>query len=254
MEFCGAPRKTPVSKGRQPRSGGNWDQTVEDSTTESRTHNSVNELTQRTVGQDPSISLSYDAAGNLTQDGSSDGDHRYVWDYRNRLIEVKERQSGSWNTVAEYRYDAKTRRVLKDVTNKGSLNGTTRFLWGGDSAWQCLEERDGSGDLEARYTYAPGYIDAVAVQERDLNGDGDFGDSGEVVYYHANTLYSVYALTDGSENVAERYRYSAYGQVTVLDADWSADADAASDAASPYRYTARRLDAESELMQYRNRF
>jgi hypothetical protein len=34
--------------------------------------------------------------------------------------------------------------------------------------WPCLEERDGSNDLVARYTYSPGYIDAVAVQERDL--------------------------------------------------------------------------------------
>ena len=35
----------------------------------------------------------------------------------------------------------------------------------------------------------------VACQERDLNDDGDFGDSNEVVYYHSTTLHSVYALT-----------------------------------------------------------
>ena len=65
------------------------------------------------------------------------------------------------------------------------VNGTTRFVWGGQSDWQCLKERDGSGDLVARYTYAPGYIDAVAVQERDLNADDDFADTNEVVYYHS---------------------------------------------------------------------
>jgi len=178
---------------------GNWDETDVDSVTETRVHNSVNELTARTIGQDPQISLTYDDAGNLTQDGSADGDHQYMWDYRNRLIEVKQLQSGNWNTIAEYKYDASTRRVLKVVTNQGTLNGTTRFLWGGTSDWQCLEERDGDGDLVARYTYAPGYIDAVAVQERDLNSDGDFLDEGEVVYYHSNTLFSVYALTDGDE-------------------------------------------------------
>jgi hypothetical protein len=42
---------------------GNWDQTVVDSTTETRVHNSVNELTARTVGEDPQISLGYDNAG-----------------------------------------------------------------------------------------------------------------------------------------------------------------------------------------------
>jgi RHS repeat-associated protein len=232
---------------------GNWDQTVVDSTTETRVHNSVNELTARTVGQNPQVSLTYDNAGNLTQDGSSDGDHKFTWDYRNRLMEVEERQSGSWNTVAEYKYDARGRRVLKVVTNKGSLNGTTRYIWGGDSSWQCLEERDGSDDLVARYTYSPGYIDAVAVQERDLNSDDDFGDDDEVVYYHGNTLHSTYCLTDDGETVVERYRFDGYGACTVLDADGSDDSDNASDVDNPFLFTGRRLDSEWAGMQYRHR-
>ncbi|MFO7956659.1 MAG: RHS repeat-associated core domain-containing protein [Candidatus Brocadiia bacterium] len=156
--------------------------------------------------------------------------------------------------MAEYKYDGKTRRVLKVVSNKGDLNGTTRFVWGGNSDWQCLEERDGAGNLVARFTYAPGYIDAPARQERDLNADDDFGDDDEVVWYHSNTLYSVYALTDAGENVVERYRYDAYGAWTVLDSDFSTDADNASDVDNPYLFTARRLDAESGLMQYRHRY
>jgi len=122
------------------------------------------------------------------------------------------------------------------------------------SDWQCLEERDGSDDLVARYTYAPGYIDAVAVQERDLNADGDFLDDDEVVYYHSSTLFSIYALSDADENVIERYRYDAYGACTVLDADFSDDADNASDVDNPYTFTARRLDTELDLMQYRYRY
>jgi len=100
---------------------------------------------------------------------------------------------------------------------------------------------------------SPGYIDAVAVQERDLNSDSDFGDANEVVYYHANTLFSVYALTDATENVVERYRYDAYGACTVLDDDWSADADGLSDVQNPYTFTGRRLDDETGLLQYRHR-
>ncbi|MFO8007539.1 MAG: hypothetical protein R6V05_07395, partial [Candidatus Brocadiia bacterium] len=45
----------------------------------------------------------------------------------------------------------------------GPSNGTTYYIWGamavspaGGVAWQCLQERDGSGDLVAQYTYAPG--------------------------------------------------------------------------------------------------
>ena len=232
---------------------GNWDDTTIDGTQEDRTHNSANELTQRDIGQ-TSISLTYDDAGNLIQDGDADGDHKYVWDYRNRLIEAKEKQSGSWNTIGQYKYDAVNRRILKVVTNKGDLNGTTRFIWGGAGDWQCLEERDGSGDLVARFTYSPGYMDAVAVQERDLNGDSDFGDSNEVVYYHSNTLFSIYALSDANETVIERHRYDAYGAASVLDADGSADADGLSDVENPYSFTARRLDVGSGRMQCRNRY
>jgi len=105
----------------------------------------------------------------------------------------------------------------------------------------------------ARYTYAPGYIDDIAVQERDLNDDQDFADANEVVYYHQNTLFSVYALTDGSENVVERCRYDAYGGCAVLDSDGSADADGLSDVGNAYAFTGRRLDLESTLMQYRHR-
>ena len=150
------------------------------------------------------------------------------------------------------------------MTNKGGLNGTTRFIWGAEGDWQCLEERDGNDALVARFTYAPGYIDAVAVQERDppaprlrrggLNADSDFGDTNEVVYYQANTLFSVYALSDGDGSVVERYRFDAYGGCTVLDPDGSVDADGLSDVRNPYVFTRRRLDPESALMQYRYRY
>ncbi len=100
---------------------GNWGDTTIDSTTETRTHNDVNELTQRTVGGN-NTDLTYDDAGNLIQDGAADGSHQYVWDYRNRLIEAKEKQSGSYVTVGTYKYDAQGRRIRKAVTNKGGLN------------------------------------------------------------------------------------------------------------------------------------
>jgi RHS repeat-associated protein len=51
----------------------------------------------------------------------------------------------------------------------------------------------------------------------------------------------------------ERYRYHAYGLATVLDDDWSADADGYSDVGNPYTFTGRRSDVAVGLMQYRNR-
>jgi len=106
-----------------------------------------------------------------------------------------------------------------------------------------------------------GFSGAVAVQERDLNSDDDFGDANEVVYYHSNTLFSVCALSDANESVIERYRYDSYGACTVLDADGSSDADGISDVLNPYTFTGRRVDLETgnsgpatALLQYRNRY
>jgi len=75
-----------------------------------------------------------------------------------------------------------------------------------------------------------------------------------VVYHHTNALFSVYALSGGDEDVVERCRYDAYGAATVLDADWSADGEAASDVANPYTFTGRGADAENGLIQYRHRY
>ena len=38
---------------------------------------------------------------------------------------------------------------------------------------QCLEELASDDDIVARFTYSPGYIDAVAMQERDPNAEND---------------------------------------------------------------------------------
>lgn len=75
-----------------------------------------------------------------------------------------------------------------------------------------------------------------------------------MVYYHSNTLFSIYALSDANETVIERYRYNAYGGVTVLDADGSVDADGLSDVENPYVFTGRRLDTQSGLMQCGHRY
>jgi RHS repeat-associated protein len=64
-------------------------------------------------------------------------------------------------------------------------------------------------------------------------------------------------------NVVERYHYSPYGEVTILngasDADpgvseWSIDADQTSDIGNEFLFTGRRLDPVTGLYQYRERY
>ncbi len=95
--------------------------------------------------------------------------------------------------------------------------------------------------------------DSPARQERDLNTDGDFADAGEVVYYHSSTIYSIFALSNTDESVVERYRHTAYGETTVLDADGTEDTDGLSDVENPYLFQSRRLEVAAGVMQFRHR-
>ncbi len=74
-----------------------------------------------------------------------------------------------------------------------------------------------------------------------------------MVYYHSSTIYSIFALSNTNESVVERYRHTAYGETTVLDADGSDDADGASDVGNPYLFQSRRWEPAAGVMQFRHR-
>jgi len=63
------------------------------------------------------ITLSHDDNGNLTADGV----YEYVYDFLDRLVEVKyiEPSGGADLGVAEYEYDGLNRRIRKQVQNFG---------------------------------------------------------------------------------------------------------------------------------------
>jgi YD repeat-containing protein len=98
--------------------------------------NPVNELTKV-----DNTTYEYDAAGNLTRDGT----HSYYWDYENRLTKVKLVSDGSG--VAEYTYDALGRRAEK-IDHTGQSASTTRWYLDG---WSVVGERDGDDTLQATF-------------------------------------------------------------------------------------------------------
>ena len=65
---------------------------------------------------------------------------------------------------------------------------------------------------------------------------------------------NVTALVNASGTVLERYVYNPYGQVEVLDADWSSDADGKSDYANEVLFAGYRFDTETGLYHVRHRF
>jgi RHS repeat-associated protein len=153
------------------------------------------------------------------------------------------------------------RRIRKVITNSGSLSGTIDFYLTG---WREIEERDATDRLTQQYVYGI-YIDEPLVMDRNLDGNNTATSTGDQrLFYHQNTLLSVFALTDTTGKIVEGYQYDAYGRQTVFGpggngvvnfgGDDVMTLDGISMMSNPYMYTGRRSDNESGLLYYRNRY
>jgi YD repeat-containing protein len=104
--------------------------------------NALNQIDEQNVSTSPeTISLDYDPAGNLIDDGT----HTYKYDAFNKLSEVR-KSDGS--PVSWHYYDALGRRVGKQVANSGLLNtpAPDLFYYEGDRlVWQRVAKEQESG-------------------------------------------------------------------------------------------------------------
>ena len=161
------------------------------------------------------------------------------YDAWNRLVEVKD---GS-TVVQANEYDGLNRRIIRDET--GGSGVLTHFYY--NQQWQVLEERVGtSTTANKQFVYHPHYVDAIAMR-RDASGNDH--------YFLQDANFNVTAVVDNTGTVKERYAYTPYGEVTILDADFSADADGKSDISNEHLYTGKRQDPGAPGLQLnRNRF
>jgi RHS repeat-associated protein len=147
-------------------------------------------------------SLSYDAAGNLIDDGVN----HYVYDARNKLTQIT--QGGV--TTASFTYDVFGRRLSKTI---GTV--TTSYRYDGDNP---IEETT-AGQVSA-------ILSGPGIDERYGRDE-----AGGRAYYLTDNLGSVVALANGSGTVTAQYVYEPYGEVTSTG---SSD--------NPYQYTGREND------------
>ena len=159
-------------------------------------------------------SLTYDANGNLTGDGV----WAYTYDVENRLTGA----SGS-GVSATYEYDPLGRRSAKVVDG-----ARTEFVSDGDE-----EIADYVAGAAKRL-----YVTGAGVDERTIYYE--YGGSGWG-WYHTDHQGSVIAMTDNAAVMVEQYTYSPYGESDNLTGN-------------PFRYTGRRIDAETGLYYYRARY
>ena len=196
----------------------------------------VNQYT--TVG---GTSRTHDDNGSLTDDGNQ----KYVYDFQNHLIEVKD--SATSALIASYEYDALGRRTEKAVV--GGV--TTRYVY---CRQQIVEEFDQPTDTwTARYIYDDGIDWPLAMDRADqADVDGDLNTT-EVLrfHYHQQALGSVTEMSGPAGNVVEWAIYSGYGAATIRDQNGVVVGSSA--IGNPFLFTGRRFDDESGLYHYRAR-
>src|SRR4029077_3072555 len=135
----------------------------------------------------------FDSNGNLTSDGS----RQFFYDWANRLVRVADSAGAE---IVQYSYDGLGRRIRKRV---GGV--TIRLLY---SEARIIEEQNENGGVLRQYVYGTGIDEVLQLRV-----------GGKEYFCHDNSLGSVVALTDSSGGVVERYRYSEFGETTVLGAD-----------------------------------
>jgi len=129
----------------------------------------------------------YDAAGNLTADGTGSGSHTYQWDAENRLNSI---DSGS---TATYIYNALGQRVEKNV--RGAY---TEYAY--HPTGQELAENDRSGWAVRVIPFAGRHIAHYQ------------GSPNATYFMHANSLGSTSQATDYSGTMAQDQLYYPWGQ------------------------------------------
>jgi len=146
--------------------------------------------------------LSYDANGNLTYDGTN----TYVWNARNQLAQI---QQGA-TTVASFSYDAAGRRIAKTTSGV-----TTGYLYDGANAVQ-----------ETQGTVVNPILTGLHVDERFARNEGSTRS-----YFLTDALGSTVALANADGSLIQQYQYDPYGNATAPPST-----------TNPYQYTGREND------------
>lgn len=164
--------------------------------------------------------------------------------------------------MAKYEYDGLNRRDKAHIDSQspGNPDGVDHYRhFFYNAGWQILETRDADDvddepeDIQPEYQYVWSlrYIDAPVL--RDKNTDEDDLCDDQRLYFTNDANMNVTALVGDDGTVLERYLYDPYGKVTVLDPDFSADADGKSDYDNNILFCGYYYDWETGLYNVRRR-
>ncbi|MFD7779264.1 DNRLRE domain-containing protein [Streptomyces sp. NPDC059753] len=159
---------------------------------------------------------------------------RSVYDGFDHVVESQKADDGGALKSTEYTFDPLDRTASKTADGK-----TTDFDYLGLSG-EVLDEKV-AGQLTKSYQYSPW---GQRLSQATRNSDGTTEDG----YYGYNSHTDVETVTDKNGDAKATYGYTAYGaddksEFTGIDKPDSADPT--KEAYNPYRYNAKRWDAQS---------
>jgi len=217
---------------------GDGDYTDTDEHDDTRAHNPVNEMTQRSWGGN-NYNATYDKNGNLTDDGK---DYKYEWDAFNRLVRVKNQSNV---LVEEYRYNGVGFRIgwHADSDSDGDVDSNDKWYYPAyDEAWRMVavfRESDTAPKEEfvPQLAGADGFggsslLDGVILRYKDANTAWTSASDGtleEKRYYCQNWRGDVVAIVSSAGAMYEWVKYSPYGipfGMPAADTESDGDCDA----------------------------
>ncbi len=134
--------------------------------------------------------------------------------------------------------------------------GTTNYLYY-TSSWQLIEVRTGgtaAANVTVQTVWSAAYINAVVLQD---TYSGGVIQPNSRIYFQQEANWDTTAIvgyngTTGTWGVTQRYVYSPYGTITVLNADWSTPPTGAQPTVDNL-YQGMTLDPVTGLYYARNR-
>ena len=147
--------------------------------------------------------LTYDNNGNLTKKQlSTDANCTidctdYVWDSRNRLVQIKQNQT----TSATYSYDAENRRIQTNITTNGTTNQVSYIDAGSQSVGEVRNQQLSHSLMTG--LQMDEHIARIALNQ---------GATPQVKTYLTDALGSVIAIAKADQSLDVGYAFSPYGQ------------------------------------------
>jgi RHS repeat-associated protein len=182
-------------------------------------------------------SPSYDADGNMTQDGT----WTYAYDGENRLISMTTLAGHNPSQSLSFKYDYLGRRVRKTVT--GTNASDTKFVWYG---WQLVAELNAAANnaVTRSYVWGPDFSDAHG----SAGGAGSLLaqiSGGVVTYAMPDAMGNIVGYINSDGSLASAVEYTAFGRAITFAGSYSN---------FPIGFSGQYTDWETNLVYYGYRY